>query len=340
MPSNGLLRRRWRQILVILVAVVGAALLVRGCVHRGGKASKEAFRRVAVTRQELQITKTATGGVTPQNRVEVKPPIAGRVEQVLVHEGDAVTQGQVLAWMSSTERAALLDAARAQGAEALTRWETAYKPAPLMSPLDGMVIVRAVEPGQTVTTSDPVVVVADRLIVKAQVDVTDIGAIALGQSATISLDAYPEQVIPAHVDHIAYEAKTVNNVTIYAVDVLPEKVPDVMRSGMTATVTFIVAAKLDALVVPAEAVHQGPSGPSVLIASVKRWEQPAHRKVTAGITDGKWIEITAGLQEGEMVLAPSLRLPRTSQGQGGRSPFSPFGGGGGRGGTTQRRSQP
>ena len=327
MPSSGWLAGSWRRRAAIAVIVVAAALVVRACARGNTKAPKPAFRRVTVSRENLRITKTATGEVTPQNRVEVKPPIAGRIEQVLVREGDAVTQGQVLAWMSSAERAALLDAARSQGPESLARWESAYKPAPLLSPLDGTVIVRAVEPGQSATTGDPVVVVADRLIVKAQVDETDIGAIAVGQSAAITLDAYPKEVIPAYVDHVAYEAKTVNNVTIYEVDVLPERVPEFMRSGMTATVTFTVSAKPGALVLPAEAVRQDASGPSVLVPGARPWDRPWRARVTTGLTDGKWIEIVSGLQAGEAALAPSTRLPRGNREQQRGSPFSPFGGG-------------
>jgi len=317
---------RFRKPMAAGVAVVAMiVLLVRSCGQNGG-AAKESFTRVTASRQDLRMTKTATGQVRPQNRVEVKPPIAGRIEEVLVREGDAVTQGQVLARMSSTERAALLDAARSEGPESVARWETAYKAAPLMAPLDGTLIVRAVEPGQTVTTADPVVVVADRLIVKAQVDETDIGAINVGQRATINLDAFPEETVPARVDHVAYEATVVNNVTIYEVDVLPDHVPHFMRSGMTSAVTFMTAEKLGALVVPAEAVRQDRSGASVLTPGKTSWTKPVRKTVTIGLSDGKRTEIVSGLQEGEAVLAPSLRLPRAGRQQ--RSnPFSPFGGG-------------
>ncbi|MBI3996969.1 MAG: efflux RND transporter periplasmic adaptor subunit [Candidatus Omnitrophica bacterium] len=333
MRSNGWFTTHWRRLAVITAVLAVVALVAKGCLRGGAKDSKESFRKVTVTRQALRLTKTATGEVTPQNRVEVKPPIAGRIEEVLVREGDIAKQGQVLAWMSSTDRAALLDAARSQGPEALARWETAYKPAPLMAPLDGTVIVRAVEPGQTVTTSDPVVVIADRLIVKAQVDETDIGAIAVGQSAAINLDAFPQEQIPAHVDHVAYEAKTVNNVTIYGVDVLPGHVPPFMRSGMTATVTFVVAEKADTLVVPTEAVHQK-NGETQVFVSARGRGRPQPQAVTTGLTDGKWMEITAGLQEGETILAPTLSTTQRASRRGGRNPFSPFsgrrGGGGGR----------
>ena len=338
MPSDG--RPTWsRNRIVAAVAIlVVVAVALRGCLA-GGKNTKDTFRRVPVTRQDLSLTKTATGQITPQDRVEIKPPIPGRIEDVLVREGEAITKGQILAWMSSSDRAALLDAARAQGPEAVAHWETAYKPTPLTSPLDGTLIVRAVEPGQTVTTSDAVVAIADRLIVKAQVDETDIGAVKVGQIASISLDAYPEKSIPAHVDHVAYEAKTVSNVTVYEVDVLPDNVPDFMRSGMTATTTFTVAAKPNALVVPSEAVRQQSSGTHVLVPGKRAWDHPKHQEITVGMTDGKMVEVLSGLHESDVVLVPSLHL--SGNRAQGRNPFAPFGSGrsagGGSGGGNRSR---
>jgi macrolide-specific efflux system membrane fusion protein len=63
----------------------------------------------------IEETVEATGTIVPLNRVEIKPPIAGRIERLLADEGDSVREGQILAWMSSDDRAAILDAARAQG---------------------------------------------------------------------------------------------------------------------------------------------------------------------------------------------------------------------------------
>ncbi|MBI2441735.1 MAG: efflux RND transporter periplasmic adaptor subunit, partial [Lentisphaerae bacterium] len=175
------------------------------------------YSEVRVERGNLQTMVLTTGMAKPQNRLEIKSPVAGRVEQALAAEGDKISKGQVLAWMSSTERAALLDAARARGATELAYWEGLYKPTPLVAPLDGDIIARKIEPGQTITASDVLYVMSDRLIIEAQVDETDIGRIALLQAAEITLDAYPQNVISGHVDHIAYEAKLVNNVTTYMV---------------------------------------------------------------------------------------------------------------------------
>ncbi|MEJ2744425.1 MAG: efflux RND transporter periplasmic adaptor subunit [bacterium] len=246
--------------LAIVVIIIGAIFM-----FRQGDGTDENITEIDTSRCDIRSIISTTGEVQPQNRLELKPPIGGRVEEILVEEGDRVKVGQILAWMSSTDRAALLDAARSQGEEALEYWREAYKATPLISPIDGDVIVRAVEPGQTVTSATAVLVLSDRLIVNAQVDETDVGRVRVGQRAVVSLDAYPDVKAPSKVDHISYESKIVNNVTIYEVDVLPERVPDVFRSGMSAVVEIIEASKEDVLCLPLEAVKKTGKGGEVLL---------------------------------------------------------------------------
>jgi len=272
------------------------------------KAKAPAYENDVVSRGDIRLTVLNTGVVKPRNRLELKPPIAGRVERVLVQEGQDVRKGQVLAWMSSTERAALLDAARAKGAEELARWEDLYKAAPLIAPLDGVVIARKVEPGQTVTAADPVLVMSDKLILKAQVDETDVGQVRLGQKAEIALDAYPGEPFDGKVEHIAFEAETVNNVTIYEVDVLPLKVPSFMRSGMTANITFLVEDKKNVLIVPTEALRERKGQTTVLTPASSPKEKPVPVDVVTGISDGKRTEVTEGLKEGDALLIPVLAV--------------------------------
>lgn len=303
--------------LAVLAAVVFLSLK-----WMGGKEKETSYQAVQARKGYLQATILATGIVLPQNRLEIKPPIAGRAEEILVREGERIEKGQVLAWMSSVERAALLDAARAKGPEELAHWEELYKAAPLIAPLDGVIISRSVEPGQTVTAQDAVLVMSNRLIVKAQVDETDIGQVRIGQKAVIALDAYPKKVIAARTDHIAYEAKTVSNVTIYEVDVVPQRVPDFMRSGMTANVTFVVRSKEDALFLPAEALHQENGRTMALVPNPANPKEPLSVEVKTGISDGKKTEILSGIEEGDSVLVKVLGMPKSSQAQG--SPFSPW----------------
>jgi len=303
-------------LLVIALILIGAGFYA----FKGEKSASTTFKEVKVARGELNINVLSTGVVQPENRLEIKPPIAGRIEEILVKEGDIVKTGQILAWMSSTERAGLLDAARSKGEAELKRWQEYYKPTPIMAPIDGTIILRSVEPGQTFTNADAVLVMSDRLSVKAQVDETDIAQITLNQRSEVTLDAYPDKIIPAYVLQIAFDAKTVNNVTTYEVDVLPEETPAFMRSGMTANINFKVAGKKEVLLVPSEAVKIV-NGHSMLLLKSERGG--AQTQIETGLSDGKFTEVLSGADEGAIVLVPQLRTEANKS----TSPFSPFGGG-------------
>ncbi len=309
-------RKQW-----IIVGLAVLIAIVTWVVWKKTKGSTVTYHRVSVERGDLEATILSTGIVQPENRLEIKPPIAGRAEQVLTDEGDVVRKGQILLWMSSTERAAMLDAARARGAAELKKWEDFYKPTPVLAPLDGTIILRNVEPGQTFTGQDAILVMSDRLTVQAQVDETDIAQIHLNQKAEIVLDAYPKQTIPATVNKIAYDSKTVNNVTTYIVDVLPDKTPSFVRSGMTANVSFLIGAKKDVLILPSEAVRSKDGHAYALLASDGA---STEREIKTGLTDGKRVEVASGLAEGDVVLVPQLKgVTRKSEAP--SSPFSPYG---------------
>jgi macrolide-specific efflux system membrane fusion protein len=223
------------------------------------------------------------------------------MEEILVGEGDAVEKGRTVAWMSSTERATLLDSARSKGEEEYAYWQDVYKPTPLIAPISGTVIVRSVEPGQTVSTGDAVLVLADRLIVNAQVDETDIGKVQKGQTVKITLDAYPDAKAAGTVGHIAYESRTVSNVTIYEVDIIPDSVPDVFRSGMSANVEIFYASRDRALLIPQAAVGQDEGG-SFVMAAKGRGAAPARRAIRTGISDEKNVEVLSGIGPDDTVV--------------------------------------
>jgi macrolide-specific efflux system membrane fusion protein len=317
--------KKWVICLGLLtVAVIATTLIIRA---RQNKSSNEAIREINPTYGSIQSFISITGTGQPQNRLEIKPPISGRVEEILVKEGEKVKIGQVLAWMSSTERAALLDGARAQGKEALNYWKEVYKPTPLIAPIDGEVIVRAVEPGQTVTSADAVIVLSDRLIIKAQADETDVGKVKIGQEAIISLDAYPQIRMEGTVDHISYESKIVSNVTIYEIDIVPKKVPEVFRSGMSANVNIIEAKRENVLLIPLEAVRQDREGSFVFLSQGER-NRPLKQSVRLGISDDKNVEVISGLGANDRVaIVPEKYLSSKSASAGSTTnPLTPFGG--------------
>ncbi|MBN1521446.1 MAG: efflux RND transporter periplasmic adaptor subunit [Candidatus Aureabacteria bacterium] len=293
-------KHTWKYLMLLIFI---PALVITFIKYRGNSIHAEEST-VQVVRPVLGDIKTSistTAVVQPQNRLEIKPSLNGRMEEILIKEGDAVTKGQTLAWMSSTERATLLDYARSKGNNEYDYWKEVYKPTPLIAPIEGIVIVRDVEEGQTVTTNDPVMVIADHLIVKAQVDETDIGKVKKGQEAVIRLDAYPDTQVAGTVDHIAYEADTVNNVTIYEVDILPETVPEIFRSGMSASVEITELSRHNVLLIPMEAVEQK-DGNSFVFVQGNDQGRPILRKIQTGITDEKHIEVISGLDQDEKIL--------------------------------------
>ena len=265
---------------------------------------------------------STTGTVEPQNRLELKPTIGGRIEEILVDEGQHIKAGDILALMSSTERAALLDAAHLQGEEQVQYWEEVYKATPLIAPIDGDVIVRAVEPGQTVVASDAVIVLSDRLIVQAQVDETDVGGIRLGQKAVISLDAYPEIKVDGKVDHISYESSIVNNVTIYEVDIVPDNIPEVFRSGMSANVDIISHSKENILIVPQQAVISKYDGDYVLLKGNKG-EEDIEGKIATGVSDDINVEVISGLSPEDIIIVEGETYTPIKKTDTGTNPFMP-----------------
>jgi macrolide-specific efflux system membrane fusion protein len=303
----------------IIISII--VLLIGGIGFYSYKKNKKpaiTYSEYQVIKDDIAINILATGTVKPKNRLEIKAPVAGRIDQVLIKEGTIVKKGQILAWMSSTERAAMLDAARAKGEAEYKRWSELYLATPVLAPINGTIILKSVEPGQTFTNTDAIFTMSDVLTVQALVDETDIAQIKIGSTANIVLDAYPSDVITAKVDKLAFDSTTTNNVTTYAIEVQPSKIPAHMRSGMTANVTFSVQSKKDVLTIPSEALKVVDGQSQVLI---KGEEGPRSISIETGISDGKKIEVLNGLNENETILIQDYSIGKSSESN--NNPFSP-----------------
>lgn len=314
---------RGKKVKIILVVVVlSASAAFWQMKAKQAKADGEITQEIIPVIGNIRNFISTTGVVLPKNRLEIKPPVNGRIDEILIKEGARVTAGQTLAWMSSTERAALIDAARVQGEEAVKHWQEVYKAIALISPIDGEVIVAKTQSGQTVTTADAVIVLSDRLIVRAQVDEVDIGKVKPGQEAQVVLDAYPDTKIKAGVEHIYYESKTVNNVTMYEVDILPENIPSFFRSGMNATVDFVENSKENILLIPLEAVVREKDGVYLLVKPGGQADV-VKRAVQLGISDDKNIEIISGLDRDDVVIVTTKKYMLPQAEKIGTNPFMP-----------------
>lgn len=317
-----------KTVLILIVLMLTGSGIWFWTHREKAEAAAEAqkFVPAQVELKTLRRTVESTGEVRPENRLSVKSPVSGRIEELLVREGDSVEKSDVIAWVSSTERATLLDAARAKGADELAYWESVYKAAPLIAPMAGTVIDRSFEPGQTINASDAVVVIADRLILVGQVDETDIGAIFTDQAVDIQLDAYPDARFSGTVKAIAYDSKIVSNVTMYEVDVTAENLPEFARSGMTATLTFVVEEHKKVPAVPTSALEYR-NGTAFVRPPATSGKDPL--PVQTGLSGNGFTEIVGGLQAGDSILIPQI-VRKVSNGT---NPFLP-----GRAGTKSKSS--
>ncbi|MFA5975922.1 MAG: efflux RND transporter periplasmic adaptor subunit [Elusimicrobiota bacterium] len=305
-------------ILIVLAAGIGFIVLRQKGMSRGPLYIPAAVQRGAIS----DIVDT-TGSVSPLNRVEVNPSVGGRVDEILVEEGDRVKRGQVLAYLSSTDRVTILDAARAKGEEAVAKWEKTYRPTPVLSPMNGTIIKRGVVQGQTVTTSSVMFALADDLIVIAQVDESDVGRVKTGQHAILTLDAYPKKETEGIVFQILNEGVSVSNVITYYVKIRPLKVPAYYKSEMSANIKVIVSQKKDALLLPVTAITEKEDG----TRCVYKGADPRSLTLTPlqiGVDDGTNVEILSGVDEGETVFtASSGYMPQAASSD--SNPFMPSG---------------
>lgn len=136
--------------------------------------------------------------------------------------------------------------------------------AKIVSPIEGVVLTRDVDPGQTVASSlsAPILftIAGDlkRMELQVSVDEADVGQVQQGQSATFSVDAYPDRSFPARIETVRFASETVSNVVTYKAILSVDNKDLLLRPGMTATADVTVQSVKDALLVPNAALRFSP----------------------------------------------------------------------------------
>ncbi len=182
----------------------------------------------------------------------------------------------------------------------------------IRAPIDGIVITRNVDPGQTVASmmQTPVLftVAADlrKMHVIAAVDEADIGEVALQQTAFFSVNAYPNRTFEGVVTEVRNSPQTVQDVVTYGTEVAVDNADLALKPGMTASVRIRTATAKGVLRVPAIALHFTPPGeksspePGVWTLTGDTLSRVA---VKPGVSDGETTEIADGaLDVGQNVL--------------------------------------
>ncbi|MGX8013280.1 efflux RND transporter periplasmic adaptor subunit [Mesorhizobium sp. ORM8.1] len=259
----------------------------------------------------------------------------------LTKRGMATDQSLEAATATRDRSKAALDSAEANLAIAqadLKAQQTDLAKSTIYAPIDGIVLTRSVDPGQTVASSlqAPVlfIIAADlrNMELQAAVDEADIGAVKPGQHARFTVDAFPDRPFDAEIRDISYASVTTDGVVTYNARLEVDNNELLLRPGMTATVSVVTKQAKGVLTVPSTAFRYRPAqqaepGWSLRDLFTGRMGRPNRQRqatkaptdgsrtlyvlengrprpvnVKIGSTDGELTEITSGLDEGAQIV--------------------------------------
>ena len=227
--------------------------------------------------------------------------------------------------------------------ESVQKAQTNLGYATITSPIDGVVLSKSVEEGQTVAASfntPELFNIAQDLTdmrVIANIDEADIGGVKEGQRVTFTVDAFPDDKFEGTVTQVRQEATTTSNVVTYEVVIGAPNKDLKLKPGLTANVTIYTLEKDDVLAVPSKALRFMPNeallkkGEQIedVDAPQKVWTMEGNtfkaHKVETGITNGMLTEIVSGIKEGAEVLVDfNISGGEAEQaGQQAQNPFMP-----------------
>lgn len=229
--------------------------------------------------------------------------------------------------------------------EEVQRAQTNLGYATITSPIDGVVLSKSVEEGQTVAASfstPELFTIAQDLTnmqVVADVDEADIGDVKEGERVSFTVDAYPDDTFEGEVKQVRQEATTTNNVVTYEVVISAPNADLKLKPGLTANVTIYTAERKGVLSVPSKALRFTPQKETVgkmkivdvANAKNKVWTIEGNsivaHKVNIGMTDGTNTQIVGGIAEGTKVITGLNVMggeePKPMEAQSESSPFAP-----------------
>ena len=280
----------------------------------------------------------AAATISPNARYDIKAETGGTVEALNASAGDTVERGKVLVKLSNSNLASAvavaesdvqvlkdaLDHLKSGLAPAVTetdvkQQESKIRQAELTrqnraqdvealnvrSPVDGLIVSRAVSAGDPVGTNANLFIVADysKMNMVIPVDELDITHIQIGQKATVLVDALPDQEFTAEVTKIAAEGTVREGVATYDVT-LTMKDTKALKGSMTGNASIVVAQKDNVLLVPSEAITTTTGGRKRV--TILKAGKPVPTNVRTGLSNDASTEIIAGVEEGDTLIISSL----------------------------------
>jgi HlyD family secretion protein len=377
--------KRFLPIGVIIVALLIILFVVRRCTQSG----VSGYLTANVTRGPITQLVTATGTLNPVVNVQVGSQVSGNIAKLFADFNSQVKAGQTVAqidpmlFQAAVTQAegdvanaqAALELAKVNGTRiqqlfnqknssqqaeanvkikqgALDKAKADLDHCTITSPIDGVVISRNVDVGQTVAASlqAPVIFQIANDLSKMQIDSNvaeaDVGAVSVDQDVDFTVDAFPTRTFHGKVVQVRNAPITVQNVVTYDTVIGVNNSDLKLKPGMTANVSIIIEHKDNVVQLKNAALRyrppdaaaaeppkpaSSPSGQRPTAARERKPERtvyvlsygrPKAVQIKTGISDGIMTEVTEGLKEGDRVVTAELSSPAASS----SPPANPFSG--------------
>lgn len=331
--------------IIYTVVIAGLAGLFAFVLNNNKEKNEEQVRLASATnafipvevypvqQQELAGNFKSTGNFYADKELDFASEVSGRVESILVKEGDYVQKGQLLARTDDKYLLNELETAKANFTQAKTNKERfdhliktggitqqQYEDASLnfenakirlegvklrladtyiKAPISGVVNARYIEQGSFLTPGAKLFNIVDTKNLELRVNVTEGQALQVkeGDKVQVVADALPNQPVSGKVTFIGVKA---DKSLTYPVEIALNNDNELsFRAGMFGTATFKAGQAVNSIVIPRSAIFGSLQNPQVYVVE---GEIASLKPVTIGQTENKFVEITSGLEEGELVV--------------------------------------
>lgn len=270
---------------VILVSLLACFLSVTGCVKEQEKSKTEEaipVRAIKVELKDMQKTLDYVGDIKAQDEAKVYPKVSGKIIEKIAKEGEGVNKGDAIVYIDRDEVG------------------FKFEKAPVESPLTGIVGRVYVDIGTNVTPQTAVALVVNMDNVEVDLDIPEeyLPKIALGQSAQITLQAYPDDKFIGKVSEISpvldLETRTA------PIEISIPNSDHRLKSGMFVQAQLILQERKKVPAIPKESVMG--REPQVYVYTVIKGNTARQKKIKLGVRQGSYCEVLEGVKDGDLVV--------------------------------------
>lgn len=330
--------KKWSIWIIIVAAIIGGIFW-----YIKSREPKTTYTTADVEKGTLSQTVSVTGKINPNEQIDLTFKTTGKLKSISVDVGDMVKKGQILAIIDTGSLFSQLRQAeaqikyqeeilddiedkddedddaysseqkKAQRAQVTQAQEGAniirdqLRDVKMISPIDGVVIRRTADPGETVVLSlnSPVITIAQKedLLIQVNVPESDIVKIQIGQKADVTFDAFSsEEIFGATISQIDPASTVIQDVVYYRIKLKLDNIDPRLKAGMSANVDVHTRQKGDVLMVPQRAIKI--EGNKKFVDVLQEIDNTTKKVfVETGLEgDEGMVEITSGLKGGEKVV--------------------------------------